>query len=377
MKGKYLSDIIDPEDLGTYCLNLIEAPCGAGKTEFIKRILEPFINEDNWQDILFLIDTKTGAEQLELTFKDTNVTVMTYAKYANIVINTPEKDYWNSYDSVIVCDEFHNLISWSKWQNNNIHDVAFDIIFNKIYLEKVYMVIALSATPQKIRDAFESFEDYIHEVPLLEAPRQYENEKVNYYDNLTMLLNEIRPRQKGIIYIPHISQIIKYQNKLTQNGIKAASIWSIRNTEYPMTEEQQELRQYVIRNRCMPSDVDVLFINKSCETSITINGHIDFMIIHSSEADVQIQARGRYRNDLNQLYLYNLYGSEQKIKVPQEWIDKKLYKNDKSALCKYLDFKNECGRTLGWTTVKEILADYGYVIKDGRTNKDRYTIIQE
>ena len=53
MKGKYLSDIIDIEDLGAYCLNLIEAPCGAGKTEFIKRVLEPFINEDDWQEILF------------------------------------------------------------------------------------------------------------------------------------------------------------------------------------------------------------------------------------------------------------------------------------------------------------------------------------
>jgi type I site-specific restriction endonuclease len=138
MKGKYLSDIIDVEDFGSYCLNLIEAPCGSGKTEFVKRILEPFINKDDWQEILFLIDTKVGAEQLEITFRDTNVTVMTYAKYANIIKNSPEKDYWNSYNSVIVCDEFHNLIQWSKWGNNDIHRFAYDVIFNKIYLRGFY-----------------------------------------------------------------------------------------------------------------------------------------------------------------------------------------------------------------------------------------------
>ena len=378
MKGKYLSEIIDLEDLGTYCLNLIEAPCGAGKTEFVKKILEPFINTDDWQDILFLIDTKIGAEQLELTFKDTNITVMTYARYANIVKNTPKEDHWNSYDSVIVCDEFHNLIQWSKWQDNNIHRLAFDIIFTKIYLQKVYMVIALSATPQKIRDAFEPFKEVINEVPLLAEPRQYENKNISYYDNLTMLLNEIQPHQKGIIYIPHISQIIKYQNKLMQRGIKAASIWSIRNIEYPMTEEQQELRQYIVQNRSMPLGVDVLFINKSCETSITINGHIDFMIVHSSEEDVQIQARGRYRNDLEQLYLYNIYESSQQLSLSEGWLERPLYKKDKIKLCEELDIKNECGRVLGWTSVKSILVDMGYTIEDKKIKGgSRYVIISK
>lgn len=33
MEGDFLSNIIDPDDIGGYgCLNLIVAPCGAGKT---------------------------------------------------------------------------------------------------------------------------------------------------------------------------------------------------------------------------------------------------------------------------------------------------------------------------------------------------------
>lgn len=376
MKGKYLSDIIDVEDLGAYCLNLIEAPCGAGKTEFIKRVLEPFINEDDWQEILFLIDTKVGAEQLESTFRDTNVTVMTYAKYANLVKNTPEKDHWNSYNSVIVCDEFHNLIQWSKWGNNDIHNFAYDVIFNKIYLEKVYMVIALSATPQKIKNAFKSFQDVLHEVSLLDEPRSYESLNINYYDNLTMLLNKIEPTQKGIVYIPHIKQMIKYQELLEKKGLRVSSIWSLKNNDYHMTERQKEVREYIISHRKIPSDVDILLINKSCETSITINGHIDFMIVHSSEEDVQIQARGRYRNDLEQLYLYNLDESDQKINIDEGWLNKKLYKQDKVELCKYLDFKNECGRVLGWTTVKKILVADGYVVEDKHTKSERYSTIK-
>ena len=82
-------------------------------------------------------------------------------------------------------------------------------------------------------------------------------------------------------------------------------------------------------------DEDVLLINKSCETSVNIESHVDFMIIHSSDSDTQTQARGRYRNDLRQLYLYAdwaLY--EEKIEIPKDKMNVRLFKDD-ITLCSY------------------------------------------
>ena len=82
------------------------------------------------------------------------------------------------------------------------------------------------------------------------------------------------------------------------------------NPEYPLSEKQVKDREQIINNRELQSNIDVLFVNKACETSISIGDEehtknpFDFMIVHSCKKDTQIQVRGRYRNDLPTLYLY-------------------------------------------------------------------------
>lgn len=65
MKGKYLSEIVNVEDLEIGKLNLIEAPCGCGKTTFAKNKLKDMHKEKQYNvfdelynlDMLYLIDT--------------------------------------------------------------------------------------------------------------------------------------------------------------------------------------------------------------------------------------------------------------------------------------------------------------------------------
>ena len=63
MKGDFLSDIIDFDDLGK-CgyLNLIVAPCGSGKTTLALNHLAPMYG--NPARALYLIDTVAGQDQL-------------------------------------------------------------------------------------------------------------------------------------------------------------------------------------------------------------------------------------------------------------------------------------------------------------------------
>ncbi|MBE7019135.1 MAG: hypothetical protein E7413_04595 [Ruminococcaceae bacterium] len=393
MQGEYLSNIIDIDDIKDEGLNLIYAPCGSGKSTFAKEQLKSLDDSIFSEGMLYLIDGSAGKEQLlqskgaeldynywtgEEEWKLPGIRVMTYAGYATLNQKAPKYDIWER-DAIIVCDELHNEIAWSKWQkDNNIHQYALGLIATRINIGG-NTVVAMSATPDKIR---EEFGYCLNEIELHGIPRHYENENEEYYSNLSLLLNKIQPNQRGVIYITRISEILKYKALLDERGVKTAALWSKSNEKYPLSEEQKKQRQYIINHREIPKDVDVLFINKSFETSISIGNEeetqrpIDFMIIHTTDKDAQIQVRGRYRNDLKNLYLHKA-DEEDVIELSLKWLLRKLYKKDRDELCAELGFKDKNGRLLKWPSIKAKLKRNGYIITEKRTSEERYVIIEE
>lgn len=381
MNGKYLSDFFQLIDYGDgdydldidtqlHYLNLIKTGCGSGKTSFVKNILSKA-----YKDILLLIDTRTGADQLKKEMYGFDITVMTYAEYALLVKNYPEDDRWEYGSCTIVCDEFHNLINFSKWDNNEIHKFAKELLFKRFFMNEC-TVIALSATPEVI---FYEYKSLVHEIKIDGEIMHYETQLVDYYDNLYDILRQIKKGQKGIIYIPRITQIIKAEEYLRRQGIKTTAIWSKNNNQYWMTDDQLNVREYIIQNQHIPDWVDVLIINKSCETSINIYGQIDFMIIHSTINDTQEQARGRFRGDLKRLYLLDKEEPSEfkEVNLSNKWLYKKLYKEDKDGLCSELGIRDDRGRLVGWTTVKKILVDNGYIVSEKKNNNIRFSIIYQ
>ena len=144
-----------------------------------------------------------------------------------------------------------------------------------------------------------------------------------------------------------------------------------------MDKQQQEVRNYVISNEEIPENVDVLLINKSCETSINIKSHIDYMIIHSSQSDVQTQALGRYRNDLDDLYLYELEADDIVI-IPPEMLDKPLFKEDINLFIKEQNIRDYYGRLMKQPMFLEYIIYYGYSVKSGKIKGGkRYNIISK
>ena len=398
MKGEFLSEIIEIKDIVQGKLNLINAPCGCGKTTFAKTKLKSLNPNTLGYEMLYLIDTANGKEQLlrsagaecrenYWTGKEEwflpGITIMTYAGYATLHIMAPEHDIWSD-DSgaLIVCDELQSAIEWSKWgkdeNGRNVHEVAINLIKERIKQEDT-LVVALSATPSKIK---KEFEYCLNEIELHGEPRHYENEHTHYYSNLRLLLEkEVDIGWTGIIYVPHITQIQKYQEMLEEKGLTTAAIWSPNNKDHPMTTEQLEVRSHIIEYQSLPSSIDALFINKSCETSISIgtknSSSLNYMIIHSTDQETQIQARGRYRKDLPHLYLLNNEAIDE-IFLPKVWLNRPLNAEDKKRLCHELEFKDKKnGRVLGWTSVKPLLVANGYRVTDGRTNSSRYSIISE
>lgn len=394
MNGEKLSELINVDEIKEGVLNLIEAPCGSGKTYFAKTLksLSPYDN------MLYLIDTSLGKEQLikesqelvtrwcQLGYYQANVTegitFMTYAGFAKYCDeNYAGRNRWLD-DAVIICDELQNAVKWSKWSNggeNNPHRRALDLIRERI-VRKGNIIIAISATPDEIRETFASA---IHNVPLHGEAFYYETEHTKRYSNLTLLLRSIPKGQRGIVYIQRIEEIKKYMEVLKERGFAVSAIWSKSNQKHPLSEEQQGIRRHIIEHREIPPDIDVLFINASCETCINIGNAekteypIDFMIIHNSQSDVQTQVRGRYRNDLKTLYLYEPTEEihKEQLTIPRKYLGIRLSREDIRRLISYLNLRDEKRELITPTAFKRLLKEAEYKVKKERTNKKRFIVI--
>lgn len=414
MEGDFLSDIIDFDELSkSGYLNLIVAPCGSGKTTLALNHLAPMYG--NPARALYLIDTVAGQDQLlqnpkfrcydkdwRKDFADTplkddgKIVVMTYARFGTLCKHFPD---WHLGLDTIICDEIHKLIEmmiWSRASNipdeDNIYAIAWGYIFRAFHLEEVPAVYGLTATPEPLYNDFhdktdfwdddpvrfqEKLDHFIYAVPLHGTPRHYEQKVTENYNNLTMLCYRLPSDKKGIIYVPRITQMTKCIEILKKRGIEAVGIWSPHNEEWWMDKRQYTVRKHIIEQAAIPDDIDILLINKSCETSINIKSHIDYIVVHSSQEDVQTQAIGRYRNDLDLVYLYDPEIWDDII-IPDEMLNTPLYKEDVDAYIEELDIRDEHGHIMKQPTfLKHItMWDYEVTSKKKKGGK-RYHIISK
>lgn len=364
MKGRHLKDIVDVDDFEEMGINLIYAPCGAGKTSFI---FEKLRVEYYGQSIVFLIDTTKGKKQLlkrnnaiPYTEKEwmyrapiwehkvadyDNIIVMTYYQFGLLCTRYPGIE---KFIDIIICDEMHNLFSFCKWEtarekdeNKKYYDRAYNRI---IYMAEICntIVIGMTATPSVIYNEIGEWAT-IHQVPMYGEPFHYENKQQDVYNNLTMLLNKIQIGQKGLIYVPRITQIIN---------------------------------DSVINNSIIPDDIDVLFINKSCETSVNIESHLDFIIVHDTNLDIQTQVRGRYRNDLDNLYCYDSNVLDD-IELPETMLNTKLTKADIDQYIKENDIRGFDRHIMKQPSFLKDLKSQGYKVEKKKSGSARYVLISK
>ena len=298
------------------------------------------------------------------------IVVMTYAKFG--VLAQKYSDFGKSFE-VILCDEIHNLPRFSAFISHNPHDTPYHKIakqrLEEIVTHTKVKVIGLSATPiravceMKCKSRFVKVDDGV---------RQFETDKRFTYTNLEMLLPFLGLAERGLVYIGRIHQMKEFEEKAKQRGIKVISIWSVNNQDHPMTEEQRRVRDYILTNAALPPEYDMFIVNASSETSINIFGDLDYIVIHNQEEETQIQVRGRYRDDLDSLYVLNY---DCVPYVPAEFMGVKLFTEDKKRLCEALSLRQDDGKKKAWPSTKEALIEDGYTITEGRQNCKRFAII--
>ena len=142
-----------------------------------------------------------------------------------------------------------------------------------------------------------------------------------------------------------------------------------------MMPEQMNVRAHLLEFEEVLPPYNLLIINASCETAINIRSHMDFFIVHNSNQTHILQARGRYRGDLETLYL--LDKDKGTVIIPESYLNRKLFKEDKAALNEDLYIKNNNGRLIPWNQLSLMMTDSGYTFEEGRADNRPYTIIHQ
>lgn len=386
---KYLSEVVSLETLLKDKLNIIKAPTGSGKTYFALTAI-PATLTDAAHKVVYLIDTINGKEQLLRNYNarpiyrnwdvevseealyfetDNRIVIITYARFGMLLEKDPD---FHSHFDYIICDELHSLIKFQYYSPRpNAHSVARCGLERAVKNERT-TVIALSATPERIKEEFHT-EHY--EVPIDNADLiRYETKQIINYSNLEYLLTTLDPSDTGICYVSRITAMIALAEKAQESGIKAICIWSISNPDHHMNDEQLAVRRSMLNNYAIPSEYNLVFINASSETSLKIKSPVDYVIVHNTNYDTQVQVRGRVNNDLARLYLPD--NDLSAFTVPDEFLNRPLFVEDKNKLCEIVNQRNPYNRRFGWPTVREMLIDCGFDISERRIDNKRVSIIK-
>ena len=407
MDESFLYYLVNVEDIrfDEDVINLIKAPCGAGKTTLAIEKLIPELSSNKRS--LYLIDTIAGRDQLSTNkhcqvydpkwrfhlsddnlywYANDKVNVMTYAMFGELCIHSPN---WYYELDLIICDEIDSFIEMIEWEivskdknRGKVLQCAWGNLLNGVTEGNIGALIAMTATPNRFYKFLDAKWDdieqkytspLVYEVPIHGTPKCYKAETTETYHNLKMLCERLPLDQKGIIYIQRIEGMLQHMEILKSRGLNVVGLWSIHNTDHEMSKQQHEVRNYIIEHGAIPDDIDVLFINKSYETSINIKSHVDYMVVHCSDDDVVTQAAGRFRGNLKTLYRHDAMMRDE-FTLPEDMLNKRLYKEDLDEYIARNNIRNNYGRLMGHSAFEEYAISCGYKCDKGKVKGGkRYT----
>ena len=298
------------------------------------------------------------------------VVVSTYAQFGAWVKRQP--DFAARFE-VIICDEAHNITTFPSYSPEpNFASIARDAICETVSQGRA-LVVGITATPEPL----ERLNCLQHIVPIDQASlRQYKEKETRPYSGLPQLLSQLPEGKRGMLYVRRIDMMKQCEELAKAAGRRPLCIWSAANKEKPMNDEQLAARAYILQHEEVPPQYDLFIFNASCETSINIRGRMDYFIAHTTNPTSITQARGRYRGDLETLYLFNRDTTEPII-VPDEFLDIQLFTENQRDLRLRLSLKDAKGHYLSYDKQWSRIEASGYTIDYGRDNNRRYVVIRK
>jgi superfamily II DNA or RNA helicase len=438
-KASYVSELVTYSKIIDGIINLIESPCGTGKTTFF--IDEVVKKVKNKEKTLYLVDTSVLEESLlnkyekylkpydpstKVTMifneehlpkhgfgiqikdnfkKDNRAICMTYQKFASIINRSNDNNFLNNI-RFLCCDEVHNLAKYigydiqlgTKKEETNLFRALEKIV--SATENGTFKTLFMTATPYRITTLLkESFNYICNKIVSENELRGYLINSQTVYTNIDNIIKELRRSDlpednKILMYVETIKKAEEVRGKLEQNGFNVACLWSI-NNERKMDNLSRKVREHIVEEEEIPEYVDVVIINAAYETGYNIfdkENMAQTVIVHSRNSEVITQVRGRIRHDIDSLVTLNQSGSIETIKRDgtvvelcptkiEQFLDIPLTKDKKDELVIVLNMLNgKNGRQLRWPSVKTILIESGFKITDHVSRIDgklkRFDIIE-
>lgn len=253
--------------------------------------------------------------------------------------------------------------------------------------ERETKIVAMSATPEKIR---KRFGELCYDVRFDRSDlRQLCTSSTIPYSGKVEELLEANKGKTGILYVTEIDRMKHYIEYANSIGYHAEGFWSISpetQKKKSMTTEQFKLRENVLKYEAIPEEYDLLVINRASETCIKIkedHRKVDFMIVHDKNEEIRTQVRGRYHGDLDTFYYHSLEDENlnkiEKKKVDARFLNRPLYKEDLEELRWELNLLRPDGKMYGIPTLAKYLRKCGYSVsdskKDRKNNGKHYRVI--
>lgn len=403
----YLSEAVrDKYQLDKF--NVIEAPCGCGKTYYAVNILPQQVleNKEKLHNVLYLIDSCAGRNGIIETYPDkarhyddliegkhfaflncekNKIVVMTYAKFGFQSIK--DSNFFKNF-KLIIADEFHN-IHWpaaadrralrkeyptdssteidEKLIGHSLNFAAMNAL-KRAAFDTDIITVGISATPNEAAHWAEWKEMPFYNICIADNVRHYTERHTISFSNIESVIRNLPKDEKTLIYASHISDIKRMMNICEENGFRCGAVWSENNTDHPLSDEQKKIRDTIIKTQNIPAEIDVLLINKSMETSVNIKSPVQNVIVYSENKNTQIQARGRIRSDIDCLYILENTSRtvNLKDKALQPYFGIPLDKEMKNKLVDLVGLRDKQGHKTKWTTLKRALIESGCEVSQTR-----------
>ena len=396
MRGtKYLSEVMKKKKLSEEENNLILAPIGSGKTYYCINVL---MNDVNKQ-YLYLCDNSNLKDQVlkeKNTYstnndctqeeKQSNILVMTYKEFGHKILYDVNEEF-SSYFDLIIADEIHSAIEYSEFNKDRDLSSALFFLFRKHLGTPIIMMTATDYYLEQMVRKYPQLENFnvINLLTDKEIKRYIDKVKL-YINNISQIKFYLQQSSEGFlyggmkagIYTKQINDMKRIETMCLDLGLNPICVWSRNNEKYPLNEEQISFMDELLTTGKIKEPYNVFIFNKSSETGINVTDeNVDLCIVNSTNITECIQARGRFRKDLNLIVVKTKERALPPITVTldEKYLNRWIPVNEVQKLIEELNLVNEKGNKIGLSTFVKILEESHYkVIKKRKSiNKVRDT----
>lgn len=403
----YLGEILARDKVKFGSNTAIYSPTGSGKSTVIEDRLSTLkghhlllVSTSNLKKT-FLVEFGNSDMNIYTTQckekyegKEIRTYLMTYSELSGLIKS--RNDFVEKFNE-IHCDEIHSLYDYSEYKSKNPLTHAIKYLFNKQENKQIFyytatrekMDILNSKQPGIFDDVV--FLDYLNHPEIkryyvhslygfrhleqtrvhLKALRKGNLNKKEYAESVIYGPKQKRSvdkaDSKGFAYARTISSMKVMEKVLIEEGFTPLLLWSENNKDYVLSEEQVKADKELIETNKIPEGYDFLIINSAYREGWGLKDpSVKLVIINTTDETDHIQALGRLRQDTSILLSRDNDSEETEVDkdVVGNKVNKPLTAKDKDILCEELGIFSKNGVPAKWKTIKILLENNGYEIKD-------------